>query len=141
MRGILLFLLAVVPAAAQDFTAAALSRHVLTNEGIITLAKAGFDELFIVQRIHTSRTRFDTSVDGLVALKQAGVSEELIDYMAVHDIRVRPFPAEGEAPVIATTTVTAAAPASTAMPQGKGTLVLLNKHWWGYRWERVNPTR
>jgi len=62
MRGVVYFLLLVPPVLAQDLAVTALSRHILTNESIITLAKAGFDELFILERIKTSRTRFDMSV-------------------------------------------------------------------------------
>jgi len=73
----------VPPAAAQQFTLAQMAHQPLTNENVVTLAKAGFDELFILQLIRTSRTNFDTSVTGLVGLKQAGVSEELIRLMAM----------------------------------------------------------
>jgi hypothetical protein len=67
MRGLLLvFFMALWPAVAQEPAAPPLSRHLLTNDSVIMLAKAGFDELFIVERIHTSRTRFDTSVEGLI---------------------------------------------------------------------------
>ncbi len=121
MRAVLLVLLILLPAAAQDYTVTALSRHVLTNDGVITLAKAGFDELFIVERIRTSRTRFDMTVDGMVALKQAGVSEDLIRVMVAHDIRAYPLPVE-------------AAPAGGVEPAQ----VRVEKHWWGYRWVRVN---
>ena len=55
----------------------------MTNENVVTLAKAGFDELFILQLIRSSRTNFDVSVQGLVGLKQAGVSEDLIRMMAM----------------------------------------------------------
>ena len=121
MRGFSLFLLTLLPAAAQDFTVTTLSRHVLTNDGVIMLAKAGFDELFIVERIRTSRTRFDTTVEGLVALKQAGVSEDLIRVLAAHDIRAYPLAVE-------------AAPAASVEPAK----VKVEQHWWGYRWVRVN---
>jgi hypothetical protein len=134
MRGILLMLLTLLPAAAQDFTVATLSRHILTNEGVITLAKAGFDELFIIQRIHTSRTRFDTTVEGLVALKQAGVSEDLIEVMAVHDIRNHPFPVEGPPAALSSAPASqSAAPAASV----EGTRVLVDKHWWGFHWVRI----
>lgn len=76
-------LLLTISAAAQQFTVAQLKQQPLTNDSVITLAKAGFDELFILQLIHNSRTNFDTSVQGLVVLKQAGVSEELIRMMAI----------------------------------------------------------
>src|SRR5579863_5764660 len=105
---------------AQDLTVTPLSRHLLTNDSVIMLAKAGFDDLFIVERIHTSRTRFDTSVEGLIALKQAGVSEDLIRVMALHDLHNYPTPLE-------------AAPAGSVQP-AKLSMV---KHWWGYRWIKI----
>jgi hypothetical protein len=122
MRGLqLVFLAALLPAVAQDLTVTPLSRHLLTNDSVIMLAKAGFDELFIIERIHTSRTRFDTSVEGLVALKQAGVSEDLIRVIALHDLHNYPTPLE-------------AAPAGSVQP----VKLSMEKHWWGYRWTRIN---
>ena len=126
MRRMSLLLLLSLPAAAQDFTVASLSRHTLTNDGVVTLAKAGFDELFIFERIVHSRTRFDTTVEGMVALKQAGVSEDLIRVMAARD--VRPFPIPGD-------------PASTPLPPAPArpaaSRVVVDKHWWGFHWVTV----
>jgi hypothetical protein len=111
---------------AQDLTVTPLSRHLLTNDSVIMLAKAGFDELFIVERIHTSRTHFDTSVEGLIALKQAGVSEDLIRVMALHDLHNYPTPLE-------------AAPAGSVQPtELTPTKMTMVKHWWGYRWIKIN---
>jgi hypothetical protein len=90
-------------AAGQQFTVAQMKQQPLTNENVVTLAKAGFDELFIVQLIHSSRTNFDTSVQGLVVLKQAGVSEDLIRQMAM------PQPLAPAAPLGTTTTTKAPA--------------------------------
>jgi hypothetical protein len=85
----------VPPVAAQDYTVTVLSRERLTNASVIKLSRAGFDELFIIERIHTSRTDFDTSVEGLIALKQAGVSEDLIHVVAQEDLRKQqPAPIE-----------------------------------------------
>lgn len=83
MRFLSATLLIVCAASAQQFTETQLKQQPLTNENVVTLAKAGFDELFILQLIRSSRTNFDTSVQGLVVLKQAGVSEELIRSMAM----------------------------------------------------------
>jgi hypothetical protein len=130
MRGIrplLLFLLLWLPAAAQNFTVATLSRHLLTNEGVIMLAKAGFDELFIIERIQTSRTRFDTTPEGMVALKQAGVSEDLIRVMAIQDARTYPAYTASGAPLLP-----AAPAANTERNQ-----VIVDKHWWGFHWVTV----
>jgi hypothetical protein len=113
-------LLTLLPASAQDFNVVTLSRHVMTNDGVISMAKAGFDELFIIERIHTSRSHFDTSVEGLVALKLAGVSEDVIRVMAAQDVRSYPLPVE--------------AAAAGSVEPGK---IMVEKHWWGYRWVRV----
>src|SRR5258708_430885 len=121
MRVALVLISLITPIVAQDYTVAALSRHVLTNESVISLAKAGFDELFIIERIRTSRTRFDTSVDGLVALKQAGISEDVIRIVAQQDIRNYPTPLQ-----------TAPAGSVEANP------VRVEKHWWGFRWVRIS---
>jgi hypothetical protein len=83
MRVLIALLLTILPAAAQQFTLAQMAHQPLTNENVVTLAKAGFDELFILQLIRSSRTNFDTSVQALVGLKQSGVSEELIRLMAM----------------------------------------------------------
>ena len=122
MRVALLLVIALIPLEAQDYTVTALSRHVLTNDSVIALAKAGFDELFIIERIRTSRTRFDTSVDGLVALKQAGISEDVIRIIAQQDIRNYPTPLQ-------------AAPAGSV----EANKVRVEKHWWGFRWIKVSP--
>src|SRR5580704_13107951 len=83
MRVLVALLFTILPAMAQQFTIAQLAHQPLTNDNIVTLAKAGFDELFLLQLIRSSRTNFDTSVQGLVVLKQAGVSEDLIRLMAM----------------------------------------------------------
>lgn len=83
MRVLAALLLAILPAAAQEYALAQMAHQPLTNDNVVTLAKAGFDELFILELIRHSRTNFDTSVPGLVGLKQAGVSEELIRLMAM----------------------------------------------------------
>jgi hypothetical protein len=83
MRLACAILLTIFCASAQQFTVAQLEHQPLTNDSIVTLAKAGFDELFILQLIRQSRTNFDTSVEGLVALKKAGVSRDLIRLMAM----------------------------------------------------------
>ena len=49
---------------------------VLTNQDIIKLVKAKLSDDLIIQKIAQSKTRFDTSVDGLVALRDAGVDAQ-----------------------------------------------------------------
>lgn len=104
MRVLCALFLAIASATAQQFTTTTLAHQPLTNENIVTLAKAGFDELFILQLVRTSRTNFDLSVEGLVGLKQAGVSEELIRLMAM------PQPSQPAAPAAAAAPTPKAAP-------------------------------
>ncbi len=53
----------------------------MTNRDVIRLVKAGVSEDLIIAKIRQSKTKFDVSVDGLVTLKQAGVSDNLIAIM------------------------------------------------------------
>src|SRR5271168_2863261 len=57
------------------------TREVLTNRAIVTLAAAGFNEDFLVELILNSKTRFDTSVDGLAGLAKQGVNQRIIRVM------------------------------------------------------------
>ena len=100
MRLLCAALLITCSAGAQQFTVAQMAHQPLTNDSVVTLAKAGFDELFILQLIRHSRTNFDTSVEGLVSLKKAGVSEDLIRLMAIPQASPPAAPAAAEAPKI-----------------------------------------
>jgi len=53
----------------------------MTNRDVIRLVKAKISDDIIMAKIRQSKTRFDTSTEGLVALKEAGVSDELINVM------------------------------------------------------------
>lgn len=50
----------------------------LTNYDLIQLSKAGMDETVILNAIQTRGGRFDLSPNGLIALKQAGVSDSVL---------------------------------------------------------------
>jgi hypothetical protein len=112
-------------AGAQEWAQVALSRHVLTNDGVIALAKAGFDETFIAERILTSRTRLDATVDGMLALKKAGVTEDLIRVVVWRESQG----AEALVPVARAS----AAPPPPARPPLDAVPALVRRTWWGYR--------
>ena len=57
------------------------AEEVLTNDGVIKLHQAGFSADLIIGKIRSSQTDFDTSVDALVALSEAGVPESVIAAM------------------------------------------------------------
>jgi hypothetical protein len=50
----------------------------MTNRDVIRLLQAKISEDIIITKIKQSKTRFDTSVDGLVALRTAGASDRLM---------------------------------------------------------------
>lgn len=53
----------------------------MTNEEVISLAKAGLNESIIINKIKTSKSNFVLSTDNLIKLKQAGVSDEIVAAM------------------------------------------------------------
>lgn len=73
---ILLFAFAVVLAPsvfAQDET--------MTNQEVISLTKAGLNSSLIINKIKSSKTQFDLSTDSLIALKKAGVGDDVVAAM------------------------------------------------------------
>ena len=53
----------------------------LTNSEVISLTKAGLSQSLIIGKIRTSKSSFDLSTNGLISLKQAGVSDEIVTVM------------------------------------------------------------
>lgn len=53
-------------------------RNVLTNEGLVRLADAGYDEVFLMELIRRKQGKFDTTVEGLSYLMRAGLSQQLV---------------------------------------------------------------
>src|SRR5579859_6388235 len=78
LKVVIALLAVAAPAAGQP---AGVTRDVLTNRAILTLASAGFSEEFILETIATSRTRFDVSIEGLAWLAKEGVNERIIRAM------------------------------------------------------------
>jgi hypothetical protein len=57
---------------------AASAERVVTNEGLVVLARAGYNERFLIELIQSQPHRFDTSVVGLVYLAKQGISEKIV---------------------------------------------------------------
>lgn len=55
-----------------------LAQQALNNDGVIKLVKAGLSESLIIDTINASPASYDTTANGLVALKTAGVSDKVI---------------------------------------------------------------
>jgi hypothetical protein len=55
-----------------------IAQQALNNDSIIKMVKAGLTDDVIVATINANSGAYDTSPDGLIALKQAGVSDKVI---------------------------------------------------------------
>lgn len=55
--------------------------HLLGNDAIIRMSKAGLDDKILIQTIQTQPGHYDTNPDDLIALKNAGVSQPVIAAM------------------------------------------------------------
>jgi hypothetical protein len=73
---LLLVLWIATPLAAGD---------ILDNEGLVMLARAGYNERFLAELLDARECRFDTSVEGLVYLAKQGVSERLVRAILVKE--------------------------------------------------------
>jgi hypothetical protein len=63
---------------AVGFLVLLLGQQTLNNESVVGLMKAGFSEDVIISAINRSLGAYDTSVDGLIALKNAGITNKEI---------------------------------------------------------------
>src|ERR1035438_7184430 len=54
------------------------AQQALNNDAVIKLVKAGLSDDLIVSTINASAGSYDTSANGLIALKTAGVSDKVL---------------------------------------------------------------
>ena len=59
-------------------TASVSGQEVVTNETVIQMVKAGLSESVILAKMRSSQTKFDTRTESLIALKQAGTPEKVM---------------------------------------------------------------
>ena len=69
-----------------------IAQQLMNNESVIKLTKAGFSEDVIVTSINRSPGAYDTSVDGLIALKTAKVGDKVIQAMVAKGAEPTPAP-------------------------------------------------
>ena len=74
---------------AVGFLVLLLGQQTLNNDSVVNLMKAGFSEDVIISAINRSQGAFDTSVDGLTALKNAGITDKEISAIVA-----KAYPAE-----------------------------------------------
>jgi hypothetical protein len=63
------------------YTNANAQSEVMTNDEVISLAKAGLSQSIIIGKIRTAKSNFDLSTDALIKLKQSGVSDDIVTAM------------------------------------------------------------
>lgn len=75
-----------------------IAQQALNNDSIIKMVKAGLTDDVIVTTINASPGSYDTSADGLIALKQAGVSNKVIDAIEARSTATAPDASAPSAP-------------------------------------------
>lgn len=78
-----------------------IAQQSLNNDAIIKMAQAGISEDVIVSTVNASPGTYDTSTDGLIALKTAGVSDKVVGAMIARASGITPAPAAAAAPASA----------------------------------------
>ena len=78
------------------------AQQAMNNDAVIKMIKAGLSDDLIVTTIKNSPGTYDTSVNGLIALKQAGVSDKVVAAMVAK--ANAPAEAPAAAPTAATST-------------------------------------
>ena len=54
------------------------AQETITNESVVQMVELGFDDYMIIDKINTSDVKFDASITALGAMKNAGVSSEVL---------------------------------------------------------------
>ena len=88
----------------------------MNNDDVIKLAKAGLGDATILQAIDGAENGFDTSTDGLVKLKQGGVSDAVIQRILAKKPGVPVAAAKAPATTYLQPSVASATPAAAATP-------------------------
>lgn len=77
-KGELVIRNAVLTAVFACACCALVAQETMSNDSIIKLVKAGLSEDLIVSTINNAPGKYDTSADGIIALKQAGASDKVV---------------------------------------------------------------
>ncbi len=92
------------------------AQQALNNDAVIKLVKAGLSDDVIVSNINAKAGVYDTSTDGIIALKNAGASDKVIAAVLAKGSA----PAPGAAAPAATATPAASGPNDPAAPHASG---------------------
>ena len=90
------------------FCLAVAAQQAMNNDAVIKLVKAGLSDDLIVTTINSSPGAYDTSANGLIALKEAGASDRVVSAVLMRNSAAPPN-ASGPAPANSNLPSTAAA--------------------------------
>jgi hypothetical protein len=90
------------------FSSVLIAQQVLSNDAVIKLVKAGLSDDLIVSTVTAQPGTYNTSTDGLIALKTAGVSDKVVAAIVAKGVAPAPVPAPA----------TVASAASNRLPAG-----------------------
>lgn len=77
------------------------AQQTMNNEAVIKLVKAGLSEDLIITTVNSAAGAYDTSADGIIALKAAGVSDKVVSAIVLKSVMVvsssppQPPPSQG----------------------------------------------
>jgi hypothetical protein len=98
------------------------AQQALSNDAIIKLVKAGLSDDLIVSTINASAGTYDTSAEGLIALKSAGASDKVVSAIVIKASAPPPTAAAPPAPPAA------ADPDDPASPHDPGLYLMTTTH-------------
>jgi hypothetical protein len=119
-----------------------LPQTMLDNGSVIKTLKSGLSEGVIISTINASPANYNTSAEGLIALKKAGASDKLVAAIVVRNANAateRPtiFPAPAPEPPPVAAPVPIAAPVAPAIPLAVDSVGVYYKDIHG-SWQEVN---
>ena len=68
------------------------AQQAMNNDAVIKLVKAGLSEDLIISTINSQPGTYDTTTDGLIALKKAGVSDKVVGAIVTKGFAAAPAP-------------------------------------------------
>ncbi|MGA8741818.1 MAG: hypothetical protein WB561_11600 [Terracidiphilus sp.] len=119
------------------FCAAGFAQEALNNETVIKLVKAGLSEDLIVTTINSSPGKFDTSANGLIALKKAGASDKVMAAVVLKASGISQSAPESANPNPAESTSAGTAHAPSALPSGVDSIGVYYLGKDGTTWQEV----
>ena len=105
------------------------AQQTLNNEAIVKLVKAGLSDDLIVSTINACPGAYDTSTDGLIALKASGVSDKVVSTILSRGATAGPVAEPTQPALVATVPATTDAPepgtATGSRPISAGSRVVI----------------